>query len=185
MTPTELALLMSVNVTCIGLLVVFTVWAGNVKLVGVSSTTVPVPCRDTLWPPPGALSVMLKVAVLRLILVGAKTTVIVQLLLLAILAGQVVFSTKSAGSAPVSAIVIGMALGDVLVNVTGSLALVPSNSVLNVRLLGETSKGKFSMTETRSLGAVGSPPIVTTRSGLPSPVRSAALMPVGSASTFN
>jgi hypothetical protein len=70
---------------------------------------------------------------------------------------------------------IATALAAVLLKVTGSgVLLFPTTLVLKIRLVGESTTAELSRTETRLLGAVGCPPMVTTRSGLPSPFKSPA-----------
>src|ERR1700722_10512263 len=176
--PTELSL---VTVNTAGLLVVPTVCGPKRKLVGDNAMAVPDPCSATVCGEPAALSAIDRFAVRVLIDCGAKVTLMVQVLLPARLDPQVLVCVKSPGFAPVKVIgEMDMALGAVLERVTGCGVLpVPRTWAPNVMLLGETEKGELSRTETSWLGAVGNPPMVTTRSGLPSPFRSPVWMPVG------
>jgi len=176
-------LLAFVKVTTFGLLVVPTVCARKRTLGGDNAAAVPVPCTATVCGAPSALSEIDKVAVLLLIDFGENVTLIVQLLSPGRLDPQLFVCAKSPGSVPVNVIEeTATALGVVLVTVTGSgTLLVAKTCVLNFRLVGETTISALSKTETRLLGAVGSPPMVTTRSCLPSPSKSLATTALGAA----
>jgi len=115
--------LASVRVMFCGVLLVPTVCAAKVKLVGENDAAVLVPASVTVKVP--ALVVMVKVAARWLILVGLKVTLIVQLLLAARDAPQLLVCEKSPGSAPPMAM-LEIVMADVvpLLSVTVCAALV-------------------------------------------------------------
>ena len=78
----------------------------NPRLAGLSFTTVPVPLSETVCGLPGALSVIDKVAVRGPPCVGLKVTLMVQGVPGATEPLQVLVWWKSAGSAPVKAMLV-------------------------------------------------------------------------------
>lgn len=117
------------RVTVCGLLVVPTVCVAKVRLAGVSSTAVPTPLTETVCGLFPAVSVMVRVAVRLLMLVGLKETLIVQLELAPSDEPQVFVSVKSFGSDPAKAMLEMLtAVLEELARVTGwELLEVASN----------------------------------------------------------
>lgn len=139
-TTTVPAALTLVRVIVCGVLLVPTVWAAKVKLVGESETAVPVPLRVTLCGLLLALSVRVTAALRMLIVVGLKVTLMVQLALAANDVPQLLVSKKSFGFVPVIAMLVNvtaMVEGFVTEIVCAAL-VVPTTCTAKVRAVGET-----------------------------------------------
>jgi len=95
-----------VRVNVCGLLVVPTVCAANVRLVGESDTAVPIPLKVTVCGLLVALSVMVTAAVRVLMVVGLKVTLIEQLAPAASDVPQLLVSEKSFVFVPVMAMLV-------------------------------------------------------------------------------
>ena len=165
-----------VKVTTFEALVVPTFCAEKRTLVGENDAAVPVPCSDAVCGDPGPLSETDNVAVRVLIDWGVNAMLITQLPFEGRLDPHVLVCVKSLAFVPVKVIEeMATAASVLLLKVTGCEALLfPRTPVLKVRLVGESTKEELSRTETMLLGAVGCPPMVTTKSGLPSPFKSPA-----------